>query len=81
MRDRITTILTRYGNKIQYVDVVNEALAGSMKSDTEFNWITSVRNKDHMWMKVWECIKVKSIICHTILLTHSKSHVRSDIKI
>lgn len=52
MRERITTILTRYGNKIQYVDVVNEALAGKMKSDTEFSWITSVRNKDHMWMKV-----------------------------
>lgn len=51
MRDRITTILTRYGNKIQYVDVVNEALDGRMKSDTEFTWITSVRNRDHIWMK------------------------------
>ena len=51
MRDRITTILTRYGDKVQYVDVVNEALAGSMISDTEFKWITSVRKRDHIWMK------------------------------
>ena len=51
MRDRITTILTRYGSKIQYVDVVNEALDGNMKSETEFSWITSVRGRDHIWMK------------------------------
>lgn len=51
MRERITTILTRYGSKIQYVDVVNEALDGKMKSDTEFGWITSVRGRDHIWMK------------------------------
>jgi endo-1,4-beta-xylanase len=51
MRERITTILTRYGSKIQYVDVVNEALDGKMKSETEFSWITSVRDKDHIWMK------------------------------
>jgi endo-1,4-beta-xylanase len=51
MRERITTILTRYGSKIQYVDVVNEALDGNMKSETEFSWITSVRGRDHIWMK------------------------------
>lgn len=28
MRDRITTILTRYGDKLKYIDVVNEALMG-----------------------------------------------------
>jgi len=52
MRERITTILTRYGTKIQYVDVVNEALDGEMTPDGQFSWITSVRGMEHIWMKV-----------------------------
>jgi endo-1,4-beta-xylanase len=53
MRDRITTILTRYSNKVQYVDVVNEALAsGNMTADGEFDWRTEDRNGAHPWMKM-----------------------------
>lgn len=47
MRERITTILTRYGNKIQYVDVVNEALNG-MNPDGSINWKT----RDHAWINM-----------------------------
>lgn len=52
MRDRITTILTRYGNRVHYVDVVNEALAsGNMTPEGEFDWRTEDRKGTHVWMK------------------------------
>ena len=52
MRDRITTILTRYGKKLQYVDVVNEALdRGTMTADGEFDWRTKDSRGEHIWMK------------------------------
>lgn len=53
MRDRITTILTRYKNKVHYVDVVNEALAtGNMTADGEFDWRKSDSRGEHVWMNV-----------------------------
>jgi endo-1,4-beta-xylanase len=52
MRDRIKTILTRYGNKLQYVDVVNEPLSGSgMTKDGEFDWVKKVSEGEHFWLK------------------------------
>lgn len=52
MRDRITTILTRYGDKVQYVDVVNEAFTGTgMKPDGQFDWLKEVHGREHIWMK------------------------------
>ena len=52
MRDRITTLLTRYGNKVQYVDVVNEAFTGTgMTPEGQFNWLTAVKQGEHIWMK------------------------------
>lgn len=50
MRDRITTILTRYKDKVQYVDVVNEAMGrGEMTADGEFDW-AGVKG-GHVWMQ------------------------------
>jgi endo-1,4-beta-xylanase len=50
MRDRITTILTRYKNKVDYVDVVNEALGrGDMTADGQFDW-AGVKG-GHVWMQ------------------------------
>ena len=50
MRDRITTILTRYKGKVQYVDVVNEALGRSqMTTEGEFDWAGT--RGGNMWMK------------------------------
>lgn len=50
MRDRITTILTRYKNRVQYVDVVNEALGrGEMTAEGEFDW-AGVKG-GHVWMQ------------------------------
>lgn len=50
MRDRITTILTRYKGKVQYLDVVNEALGRSdMTAEGEFDW--AGRRGGNMWMK------------------------------
>ena len=52
MRDRITTFLTRYGNRVQYVDVVNEALAsGKITDDGEFDWRKEDSKGEHIWMK------------------------------
>jgi len=53
MRDRITTILTRYQGRIHYVDVVNESLAGKgRKADGQFQWQEQAyRGGDHVWMK------------------------------
>ena len=45
MRERITTILTRHGDKVDYADVVNEALNG-MNPDGTINWKTS----GHAWL-------------------------------
>lgn len=50
MRDRITTILTRYAGRIHYVDVVNEAMGrGEMTSDGQFDWAGV--NRGHVWMQ------------------------------
>ena len=52
MRDRITTILTRYRGKVAYVDVVNEAIAGTgIKPDGQFKWEERTIHGDHVWMK------------------------------
>ena len=47
MRERITTILTRHGDKIMYADVVNEALNG-LNPDGSINWQT----KNHVWLNM-----------------------------
>ena len=53
MRDRVTYILNRYRNKVQYVDVVNESLnRGEMTGDGQFDWRTEDRNGPHPWMKL-----------------------------
>ena len=53
MRDRITTILTRYKGRIHYVDVVNESLTGKgRKPDGQFDWQEKAyRGGDHVWFK------------------------------
>lgn len=52
MRERITTILTRYKNKVQYVDVVNEALtSGNISAEGDFDWRKDDGRGDHVWMK------------------------------
>ena len=51
MRERITTILTRYHGKVHYVDVVNEALgSGKITSDGEFDWRKDDGKGEHVWM-------------------------------
>ena len=48
MNDRITTLLNRYKNRFQYIDVVNEGLSsGKMTPGGEFDW----RKADHVWMR------------------------------
>jgi len=52
MKERITTILNRYRDKVAYVDVVNEALEGTgLKPDGQFNWREKCAQGDHVWMK------------------------------
>ena len=52
MKERITTILNRYRNKVDYVDVVNEALDGTgLKPDGQFNWREKSTRGEHVWMK------------------------------
>ncbi|TWT81020.1 Endo-1,4-beta-xylanase Z precursor [Planctomycetes bacterium CA13] len=53
MRDRITTILKRYHGRVDYVDVVNEALTGKGRTtDGQFMWQEKAyRGDDHVWMK------------------------------
>jgi len=53
MRERITTILTRYKGRIHYVDVVNESLTGNgRKADGQFEWqAKAYRGGDHVWFK------------------------------
>ena len=53
MRDRITTILTRYKKKVHYVDVVNEALnRGVMTNEGEFDWRTEDGTGKNVWMEM-----------------------------
>ena len=47
MKERITTILTRYGDDVDYVDVVNEAITNSFPNGST-NW----SNRKHQWMKL-----------------------------
>jgi len=53
LRDRITTILTRYRGRIHYVDVVNESLTGKgRRADGQFDWQEKAyRGGDHVWFK------------------------------
>jgi endo-1,4-beta-xylanase len=53
LRERITTILTRYKGRIHYVDVVNESLTGNGRnSDGQWAWQEKAfRGGDHIWMK------------------------------
>lgn len=53
MRDRITTLLTRYRGRIHYVDVVNESLTGNgRKPDGQWNWQEkNHRGGEHVWMR------------------------------
>ena len=46
MKERITTLLKRYGDKVTYVDVVNEPIRG-LDSDGNIRW-----NTDNEWMKM-----------------------------
>jgi endo-1,4-beta-xylanase len=63
MRERITTILTRYGNKVQYIDVVNEAFTGTgMTPEGQFNWLKSVKQGEHIWMKTMGMYQGKKYI-------------------
>lgn len=51
MRERITTILTRYKGRVHYVDVVNEALdSGNISADGEFDWRKDDGKGEHVWM-------------------------------
>lgn len=52
MRERITTILTRYRGRIHYVDVVNEALTGKgRKPNGEWDWQErAFKGGAHVWM-------------------------------
>jgi len=54
LRDRITTILTRYKGRIHYVDVVNEPLTGKgRKPDGEFAWQErAYKGGEHVWFKM-----------------------------
>lgn len=53
MRERITTILTRYQGRVHYVDVVNESLTGKgRKPDGTFDWQERAwRGGEHVWLK------------------------------
>lgn len=53
MRERITTILTRYKGRIHYADVVNEPFTGKgRKANGEFDWQNeNHRDGQHIWMK------------------------------
>jgi len=53
MRERITTILTRYQGRIHYVDVVNESLTGKgRKPDGQFEWQErAYRGGAHVWFQ------------------------------
>jgi endo-1,4-beta-xylanase len=53
LRDRITTILTRYKGRIHYVDVVNEPLTGQgRKADGQFDWQErAYAGGEHVWFK------------------------------
>lgn len=53
LRDRITTILTRYQGRIHYVDVVNEPLSGKgRKADGQFEWQErAFTGGEHVWFK------------------------------
>jgi len=51
MKERITTILTRYRGKVHYVDVVNEALgSGKISPEGEFEWRKDDGKGEHVWM-------------------------------
>ncbi len=52
MKERITTILNLYRDKVAYGEVVNEALEGTgLKPDGQFNWLEKSARGDHVWMK------------------------------
>lgn len=53
LRDRITTVLTRYKGRIHYVDVVNEPLSGKgRKADGQFEWQErAFKGGEHVWFK------------------------------
>lgn len=53
LHDRITTLLTRYQDKIDYVDVVNESLTGAGRNpDGSFAWQEKAwKGGEHIWLK------------------------------